>query len=74
MNEITLQIDDDQLRNIVIDDLKDTYRLAYKCTSQHEEDIKARKKILKHLKSVIRYYSNEVEYKEWKENTWTLTS
>ena len=66
MNEITLRIDADHLRNIVIDDLKENYRLAYKCNSHHEEDIKCRKKILKCLKSVIRYYTNEAEYKEWK--------
>lgn len=66
MQEITLTIDDEHLRNIVLDDLKEAYYLAYSSNMTLEEDIKSRRKILKSLKSVIRYYTNEQEYKEWK--------
>jgi hypothetical protein len=66
MHEITLTIDDEHLRNIVIDDLKESYYLAYSSNMTLEEDIKDRKKILKSLKSVIRYYTSHAEYKEWK--------
>jgi hypothetical protein len=66
MHEITLTIDDEHLRNIVLDELKEAYYLAYNSNMTIEEDIKDRKKILKSLKSVIRYYTNHAEYKEWK--------
>lgn len=67
--KITFEIDEDQLNDYLVTELKTAY-VDHKTVWKHEE---YSKKLTKALLRVIEYYSIPSEYQEWRESVKDLS-